>query len=358
MVIERLENPKNWDEELANFQGGLFMTSAWLSAVSNKDIKPLYLRFILDEKPFAIAGGIDVLVGKGPARQLLFYSGIASGSKDPFLIKKCKYELYMFARKNGYQRIVLKSYDNQSYVPAKIREFKRMGRMEYIFRLDNYKDSVIDGFSRSLRRKARKAKREGAVLKKSYSVELIGKLFRFINETYDVRQSKGYGAYVYLFLPYFGRDEIVRLVKAKHAALYYAERNNETLSMSLVFSCQKKAYGILMGTSRDGYKAGAPSFLNYELACILKEQGYSYLNIGGVQRDVKHQGLKDFKDQLGTDVVASGEEATNFLNPPLSFLNPLLNLKRFLSGFKVLPWRFKKTIIKLIDLILKKRDQL
>ncbi len=358
MIVERVDNSKNWDEELAYFNGGLFMTSAWLSAISNNDIKPVYLRFIQDDKPMAIAGGIEVLVGKGPAMQLLFYSGIASSSKDSFLIKKCKYELYRYARENGYQRVVMKSYDNQSYIPAKISEFKELERMEYIFRFNNYKDPMIDGFSRSLRRKVRKAQREGTVLKKSYSVELIEKLFKLINETYNIRQSKGYGAYVYLFLPYFGRNEIERLVSGKHAALYYAERQNEILSISLVFSYQNKAYGILMGTSRNGYKAGAPSFMSYELACMLKEQGYAYLNIGGVQRGIKHKGLKDFKDSLGADIVASSEEVTNFLNPPLSFLNPLLNLKRFLGDLKVLPWRLKKLIIDIIDLILKKRDQL
>ncbi len=334
------------------------MTSAWLSAITNNDINPLYLRFILADKPVAIAGGVEVLIGKGPAKQLLFYSGIASSSNDPFLIKKCKYELYIYARDNGYQRVVMKSYDNQLYVPAEINKFKKLERMEYIFRLDSYKESVIDGFSRSLRRKARKAKRDGTVLKKSYSVEMVEKLFEFLDETYNVRQLKGYGAYACLFLPFFGRGEIEKLVQARHAALYYAERQNEILSMSLVFSYQKKAYGLLMGTSRNGYKAGVPSFLNFELASILKEQGYSYLNIGGVQRDVKHQGLKDFKDQLGTDIVGSGEEVTNFLNPPLSYFNPLLNLKRFLGDLKVLPWRFKKSIIDIIDLILNKRDQI
>ena len=337
LIVERLKDTDNWDEELEYFGGGLFMTSTWLSVISNINREPVYFRFIENNKPVAVIGGIEFYIKKKEAKQLLFYSKIAAKNKDPEFIRRCKIALYQYARKNGSQRISIRSYDNHSYVDARVKQFKERKCFEYAFHFENNKEELIKGFDRDLRRRARKTKREGVVLKNSYSPELTDSLLRLIDETYNVRQSKGYGAYNYLYLPFISRNEIERLVKKRYGSFYFAEKESKILSIQLIVSSKKKAYSILMGTSNEGYRAGAPSFLFYELALLFKDQGYSYLNLGGVSHDIKHLGLKKFKDSLGADVIASADEVTNFLSPPLIFINPILDLARFIRNSKYFP---------------------
>jgi len=358
VFVGRCNNPGNWDEALENFKGGLFMTTAWLSAISKNDRKPVCLKFYQGDKLVAVAGGIEVFFLSSQNKQLLFYSGIASRSADPSLTKRCKEALYNYARKEGYQRITLKSYDNQSHVPVKTRNFRETQRLEYVFDLHKNKDTIIKSFDKDLRRRVRKAKREGVVFRKSNSPELTEQLFKLIDETYNIRQSKGYSNYYHLYLPFFNRPEINELINNANATFYIAEREKEILSMQLVLTWGKRAYGILMGTSSEGYKVGAPSVILYEISCTLKDQDYLYYNIGGVPRSIKHIGVRNFKDTLGATRVKSAEEVTNFINPPRIFLNPLLYFKWFLEDHRVLPWQIKKPIIHSIDRRLKKRDPL
>ena len=112
-----------------------------------------------------------------------------------------------------------------------------------------------------------------------------------------------------------------------------------------------------MGTSLKGYKVGSPSFHYYEIVRLLKEKGYSYYNVGGLPSANSHKGLKEFKGRLGAEVIKSAEEVTNFMSPALSYLNPFLDLKRFLRGIKFLPGIIKRPIIVFTYLIVQKRDK-
>ncbi len=357
VIVERLKNTDNWDEELEYFGGGLFMTSAWLSVISNVNREPVYLRFIENNKPVAVIGGIEFYIKEKEARQLFFYSGIAAKNQDPEFIRRCKIALYQYARKNNYRRISIRSYDHHSYVDARVKQFKKTKSIEYIFYFDKDNDTIINRFSKSVRRRARKSKREGAVLKNSNSPELSETLFRLIDETYNVRQSKGYGAYVHNYMPFLCRNVIETLLKKNYASFYFTEMQGEILSINFLLTWKKKAYGILMGTSRNGYKAGSPSFHYFELVNMLKNQGYLYYNLGGIHRSIKHIGLKKFKDSLGAEVLDSADEVTNFLSPPLMFLNPILDLKRFIRDFKYFPEILKEPAKYAYNLIMKGRDK-
>jgi hypothetical protein len=358
VIIDRLENSDMWDRALESFRGGIFMTTAWITAMSNNERKPVYLRFIQDDKPMAYLGGLEVYIKNGSGRQLFFYSGITSDIHDALFISRCKIALYNYARKNCYQRISIRSYDYQSFVDTRVTQFKlRKKRIEYVFRFDRNDDSIFNGFSRSVRQRARKVSREGAVLKKGNSPELIEKLFSLINETSDLRRSKGYGAYSYLFLPFCRQAEIETLVRGGHASIYYTEMHGEILTIELFLEYKNKAYGILMGTSLKGYKIGTPSFHYFEIARLLKDKGYLYYNVGGVPGSKKHHGLQEFKSRLGAEVISSSEEVTNFISPALSYLNPFLDLKRLLREIKFVPGRIKRPFMLFIDLFVQKRDQ-
>ncbi len=356
ILVERVENPESWDIELERFRGSVFMTRKWIEVISCEGRDPVYLRFVSNGEVMALLGGLELLNAKGTAKQLFFYSGITSRTSDPELIRKCKQALYQFAKNNNYYRVSMRSYDHKSYIPTRLKQFKEFQRIEYVVFLDKNKDEVFRNIDADIKRRARKAKREGVVLKKSHSKSLTNTLLSFLNETYNIRKSKGYGDYTSLYIPLFKHEEISKLVTTRHASLYYAEFQNEILSIQLVFACQGKAYEIFEGTSLNGYKLNAPAFLLYEVTGALKDMGYKYYNHGGVPQSLKHIGLKKFKKKIGAEAVASAEEVTNFITFPLNLLNPLLNLKRLLINPKISSGILKRGIMKIINIILNKRD--
>ena len=356
ILINRHESPYNWNQHLHNNSGSIFMTKEWLDTISSSERIPLYIRFSYEGEIVAVLGGIELLTLKGTRKQLFFYSGIVAKNKDAGLIKKCKSTLYKFARKNKYFRISIRSYDHQSYFHAKVKQFRAEPRSEYITFLNNHNNEIIN-FDREIKRIARKAKREGVVFKKSSSESLTENLFSLLNETYNKRKSKGYGDYSFLFLPFFNKEEVHKLVASNNATFYYAEFQNEILSIQLVFEWEKRAYAIFMGTSPAGYKANAPAFLVYETTWALKNQKYQYYNHGGIPRGQKNEGIRRFKKDIGAIPVFSSEEVTNFMTFPLYLLNTLLSFKFFLLNLNIFPWSFKKAVINLIDSILKKRDE-
>jgi len=357
IFIERVENPESWDIELESFRGSVFMTRKWIEVISSHERNPLYLRFVNDKEVVAVLAGIQLLNAKGTAKQLFFYSGITAKTKDPELIRKCKLALYEFAKNNNYYRVSMRSYDHISYVPAKLKQFKEKQRTEFITFLDDDKDEIYKSFSLDIIKRARRAKKKGVILKNSYSTSLTEKMLTLLNETYNIRKSKGYGRYSYFFLPFFKHEEINKLVTARHATFYYAEFQNEILSILFIFSCRGRAYGIFQATSLNGYKLGAPAFLKYEVTGVLKDTGYQYYNHGGVPGSLKHKGLRKFKEKIGAEPVSSSEELTNFLTSPLNLLNPWMNLKRVLRNLKIFPSKITNAIIKIIDIILNKRDE-
>jgi len=202
----------------------------------------------------------------------------------------------------------------------------------------------------------RKACELGMVLRKSQSVEMLDNLLSLIDQTYNRRQCKGYGEYEHFYLPFFSAEEMKKLVVKGRGCFYYTMIDDEILSNGFIFCYMNKAYALYAGTSARGYSTYSPSFLFYNVICELKDEGYSYLNVGGVQQDERNRGLKQFKDKLGAQIITSSEECSNFLTPPLKYLNPLLDLKHYLLEIKVLPWRLKKSVIFVIDKIIRKRD--
>ncbi len=358
VIIEKVNKPDNWDAEVEHFNGGLFMTSCWIESIATENTRPLYLKFISDNKTVAIAGGVETPVRKEPEKQLLFYSGIASLIDDPGMNSKFKSALYSYAKEYKYRRITLHSYDHHAHINSKDSHFTKIERTEYVFRLDEDKEQLINSFDRDLRRRVRKARKEGVVFKNSSDPGLTRVLLNCMDQTFQIRQSKGYGRYNYFYLPLFKRSDIIKLVSSGYASFYYAEKKEETLSIQLVFSHNNRAYGILMGTSHNGYRYAASSFLFYEIVNSLKEQGYRYYNLGGVQPDRSQQGLRKFKDTLGAGTLGTAIEMTGFIGLPLSFLNPLLKMKQFLLEIHFLPWRFKKPVKRILNLFLDGRDMI
>lgn len=335
ITIERFEDTEGWDAELDKLCGSLFMTSKWLDAISADGKRPVLLKFIRDGKVLALLGGIELLYPRYNLKQLFFYSGIAIRTKDNGLIRKCKLSLFKYAKNNNYFRIRMKSYDHTSYAQASLKQFKENQRIEFITFLDKDKNDIFKNFDPDVKRRARLARKAGLTLKISRSNSFTEKMFSLLEETRKIRNSKGYGAYDYYYLPFFKGEEIKKLVAAGYASFYYAELMGEILSIQFVFECQGKAYEIFEGTSSKGYKLNAPAFLMYEVTGLLKEKRCQYYNHGGIPHSLPHDGLKKFKAKIGAVAIDSYEGLTDYITFPFYLINPILKYKRFLRNLKL-----------------------
>ncbi len=358
ILIKEADELKRWDDELEAFGGSVFLSRSWIENIADHNHFPLFLQFFYQGMLIAVLGGLDTPVRNHPQRQLFFYSGIATVTHDNLLIKHCKIALSKYAQSKGYARITLKSYDH--HIPfnnganGPLKPYKRM---EYCFDLTKGWENITDGFDSDIRRRARKAENEGLIFKESNSIELVDALFDLLHTTYSTRRKKGYGNYSFLFLPYFNREQITKLLLSGSASFFYIQYAGIILSMQLYFKGRRGVYGLLMGTSNLGYKMSAPSLLFKKGVKELATRNYAYYNLGGVQRNQNHAGLKKFKDKLGAEILYSAEETTNFLTSPLFFYNPTLIIKRIISNSSYIPGRIKKPVILGCDFILNQADK-
>ncbi len=356
VTVQKVNNSVSWDKKLGEFNGSLFMSGSWLNAVSSRERIPIFFSFILDGETVALVGGLEVLYGKRPGKFLFFYSGIASQRNNEVVYRECKMALHDYAVDNGFYRVIFKSYDYTGYIPAGLDQFNQYRRKEYYINLAGDQQAIVKGFAPDVRRRARKAAREGVGFGTSCSKEVLYKLFELLDSTKKTREIKGYGSYRSVGMPFLDRNVCEKLLESKHARMFYAkDKNGRIIGAQLFIDHMGKAYGILMGISSEGYRKSVPSLLLYEGTMSLKSDNYDYYNIGALPAGKKNSGLKRFKESLGAVMIESSEEATDFILPSLTYLNPLMKFKRFLFRIRI-PWRLKKLFLMATDTIIRGRD--
>jgi hypothetical protein len=354
--IKKVHDTGSWHEMLVSHNGSLFMTMPWLNAVASDSRTPVFFSFYKGEELVGLIGGLEVLSFNQSAKQLFFYSGIAYTCNEKEIIRGCKQALLDFAKYHGYYRVILKSYDYPGYNAIRLKQFKEFKRTEYFIDLKKDEESLSKGFDPDVRRRARKAAREGIRFDTTYSKEIFEKLFELLVDTKKTRESKGYGSYIPLGIPFSDKGVMESLLEQKKARLFYAENQGEILGVQLFLDIMGKAYGILMGISKSGYRRSVPSLLLYEGSLALKRDGYVYYNIGAPPVGKGNAGLKKFKDSLGTEIIESAEDTTDFLSPSLRYLNPVMRVKRFLLWIRI-PWKVKRALLKATDKVIRGWDQ-
>lgn len=345
-----------WNEHLRRHDGSMFLSHEWLEALKSEAGQPIYFLFTDQDNIKAMIAGLERPVGNGKRRQLFFFAGIASAGNDPLLLKQCKLLLLRYARSNSYWRVIMKSYDCMRCHNAKIKDYVAFRREEFIVDLTRELQEISQAISPEARRKIRKAARAGLAFKQGHSEELLKALFQLIDSTYQIRTRKGYGKYSPYSMPFLNQEIAMHLLKQKLAIIHYVEKGGEPLSMAFTVIVAQKAYGIWMGSSQEGYKAAAPSLLIFESIKALKANGNTYLNMGGVPLGSKNQGVRKFKLSMGATPVYSSEQTTDFLMPPLSYLNHVMKLKRVVEQWRI-PWKVKKILLQGFGLILKDHDK-
>ena len=356
IVIEKINLISGWDEKLKEFNGSIFMSSEWLESLKADDRKPVYLVFNIINDAQALLAGFERPVYNSNYKQLFFYSGIIAREKNLELIKDCKNALVHFCRKNKYSRIIMKSYDFFDQLQVSAGQYIPFKRAECVISLLKTEEELINNIAKRYRSYIRKGKRNGVVFKYGNSPKLLKTFYELLDDTFEVRTSKGYAQYKIFTMPFMEREQMKRLIENGAASLYYVEKDGEILSMQFLLNLAGRAYMLLMGTSPTGYKLSAPSVLIYDSIIKLKREGIDSYNLGGIPLGEENDGVKRFKIMMGASVLESVEESTDFIISPLNHINFLLMIKRFLLNVR-LPWIVKKQLLRGIDFYIMGRDQ-
>ena len=351
-----LEKPEGWDAELKQFKGSLFLSQTFLESIPSKSGIPVYFKILKDNKTIALLSGLSRPINH--FRQLFFYAGFAGSFNDPENLKECKSALIRFARDNSIARLTFRSYDDTSFIEAQIKELIiARKRAEFVFDLTKTKDDITQGFDRDLRRVIRNSIKNKIVFKQSFSFDLFDHLINLIDRTHEIRVSKGYSGYNAFVIPFIDKNVIKNLLETRSATFFYLKEGNEILSMQFTIMSSGRAYGMLMGTSKTGYKLGAPSRLFYDIIMYLKEKDFYSYNIGGVPDGPKNLGLRNFKESMGPLIFQSREENSDFLISSLSQYNLIMQFKRKIMDMP-LPYLVKKVLRKILNFLVKNPDQI
>jgi hypothetical protein len=130
-----------------------------------------------------------------------------------------------------------------------------------------------------------------------------------MNNSKRVRDGKGYSKYYENIIPFLDKQVMENLIDNQIMRLFQVYKGEKSLSTVAMVSYGKRAVGLFIGITDEGYRLNASSFLVHDSASKVMDEGKTYLNIGGVARDHSDDNLKWFKMSLDTNEypVASGK---------------------------------------------------
>ncbi len=339
--IREVPDPQQWATSLNRYLHSFYITVPWLNAVKKEDESPIYLDFLVDNDIVAKVAGLSVRNRKKMPDLLYFYSGIAFKTPDETLIASCYQFLIRYAKKNKYDRVIIKScdYDESFTYPSKVLIVDRK-RSEYIVDLSVDENIILSKFNKTARRHIRKAVKWGLQVSESKSPEILMLLLEYLKETRNIRISKGYAPYKIFHLRNFDKKSLMPFLEQGLATMFLVFNKNKITSVIYILLHGKRAILFLIGTTQKGYELYAPTFLEYNIMILLKKRGFKSLNLGGIPYDSSHKGLIQYKKSLGAYKVSLLDQKTYYLLYPLRLLNPFLVFhdwlpdSRFLSLFK------------------------
>lgn len=335
MYIDKIDNAHIWQTDLEQYDYSLFISPEWVSSFRNEHRTPVYFNFIENDVCIIKLAGIRIDDIKPFRRKLFFHAGPALkiGLSKSYYIE-CLRLLASYAKRSGVGRVSMLSYDFKDQISVR-NTFHFDTRHELIIDLNKEREELDRTLTKDVKRRYRKAVEKGFYVREVNTTEMIDTLVLLLNETKSVRLSKGYNEYNPFYVPLLDKEVTKNILKNKALRIFVAYLGDQIHAISVNMVRERKAVGLLLGITAEGYQNGVSSFVDYYQITQLNEDGYQYLNLGGISLDKTHSGLLKYKKSLGAYPVASTYGSTNFLVFPYSLGNPLMSLGRLLPDNKI-----------------------
>ncbi len=331
LLIRPLTDGAAWEEDHPGIKPGIFNSRHFVEVLRSEKRKPAYFHVLENGEIVAKLAGLEIVSALGQPI-LCFYSSPAERPGGSACTAEIIRELVRYARSRNIGRVILRCYDSCRVFALSDPFFRCSNRSEYIVHLNTFSDDIRGHFKKSVRRNIMRAERSLPVFKEDFSREAAQRLVALMKQTQEFRLSKGGKKYNCFYLPYFDEISLFSLVNSRIGRLFYAITDGIIHCIQLVLVHEERSYSLFMGTSREGYAQGLPSYLDFRVMEKLKSEGVEYFNLGGVSDPDKDKGLAAYKRAIGGVECRMTGGSTNFLRFPFAALNPFLKIGRNLPN--------------------------
>jgi len=274
---------------------------------------PPYVKLFssLGEKPCTLAlyDGSDIITGCIGFVTKGFMSGtleIKTVPEIPYpdifwdgVLKVCK-------KLKVWELIVGSSHSIKSEIPHLLGEIERHKRYEYV--LDLNSEKLFKSISHGHYERIKKAKKKGlSVMRSTDKISIMNHL-NLMKKSMIRRKERGENVIIPNSINFQNL-----LLESKLGELFQVSKNDSVLSSVLVVKINKHAYTQTSGNSPKGMKIGTSHFLRFELANLLKKEGFIIFNIGGASDD--NVGLQKFKEGFGARRIELESASFSMVNP-------------------------------------------
>jgi hypothetical protein len=329
-AVTPVPDAERWDRFVTDLDASPLVSARWAAAVSSPERRPIHLRL---DGPEGVTGAIAGLVREPPvpflrrfARSLFFYTGPALAGSATTDTAQAIEAIVDFARQSGIAGVVFRSWDSPTSCDLPDVLTYRTRRDEFVLDLSGNGPSIDERMRPPVHRKINQARKAGVTFEPVDAADVIDDLLRLMDETRAVRHGKGYEPYASFYMPHLDREALRRLHGSGLGRMHRVRAGPDTISAAFTVVLGLRAVALLVGTSAEGYRLGAPSLLWHDLACDLRAAGVRSLNLLGVPNDPSGAKLAFFKTSLGCERVACEHGATRLLRrTPLHLAAKLLS---------------------------------
>jgi len=345
-VVEEF-NHDEWDVRLKKASGGPFLSVPWLESFRDSKCSPFYFRFVSETNTVGLAAGLRFspphpLLGK-IFKKLFLFTGPVFMQSIPDLKKLCLTKLYEYAVKENYTHLEIRAYDYSHPLGFGKLPFIKEKKEEYILDLQRDWPEIERNMRKNIVQQVKFAQKKGLSFHESGSPgTMIDDLIGLLGETQERRLSKGYERYSYLYMPHIRKEILYRLFENKVGRLFFVRTGDKIVSISFIAAYNHKSYALLIGSTKQAYALRAPTFNWFNMIKKLKDEGFDYLNLGGVPEDSSKDKMVFAKTSYGAEKTMCAGVKTPHLNG--SFFNLMNIIYTKLPDAKI-----KKTIAKVLS---------
>ena len=321
MVVAKEVDRQTWQMDLGGYDTGIYIAVKWIDALVEVASKPIYINFTLHGEIVGKVSGIVINGSLLQGNQLYFYSGPALREADNMLYQHCLDAIRAFALQKRYTRISIRPWDQINLYVAQASKYRKTETYEYEIDLQqNYGESSI---SSRILRNIKKARKLGATIRESSSVDDLNLLLSFLKSTHTRRATKFGTDYSPFYIYKLNEDVLAGLLGNGMAKLYCAEVDNQVQSILLMLDSAPRTYNLLKGSTESAYVNGTSSFVDFEVVKIYQQRGFHVFNLGLELTELEGTGLNLYKEGIGGTRIKKLGAYTYYLFFPYRILNLL-----------------------------------
>lgn len=307
----------------------VFTHHLWIDSFSNSNTKKIYLLIRDKKKVFAKIAGLHIKNSHLYGDELFFYSSPQFEAHNGFDNKKLFNALLNYAKRNKFNRLVVSSYDCWHNCIEPMPEVYLNHREDYVFDLTLTEPHQIH--NTRFKKNYKKALRVHPSLVENSNDEGLTNLINLLRTTHNIRLKKNYDDYKLFYMPHTNEQQLRHILDNQLGKIYEVRVDNQVHAVALNLESNNSVFALFMAYNEFAYKNGLAAFFIYNLIDLYRSKGFTRYNFGGIPEGKDNQGIRVFKESIGTRAVQLNGMTTNFLQYPHKLMNPTLNLIRHLK---------------------------